>query len=121
MFTIGASDKIAVIGLGYVGLPLAAEFGKGSPTIGFDIHEERIRELQSGFDRTLEVSKEEIAESSQLSYTCNAEDLADCKVFIVTVPTPINRHKQPDLTPLVKSLTNIFTQMINFINFSVCI
>jgi len=107
MFTIGASDKIAVIGLGYVGLPLAAEFGKGSPTIGFDIHAERISELQAGFDRTLEVSKEEMAESNQLSYTCNADDLADCKVFIVTVPTPINRHKQPDLTPLIKASETI--------------
>ncbi|MFK8075896.1 MAG: Vi polysaccharide biosynthesis UDP-N-acetylglucosamine C-6 dehydrogenase TviB [Granulosicoccus sp.] len=107
MFTIAASDKIAVIGLGYVGLPLAAEFGKASPTIGFDIHAERISELQAGFDRTLEVSKEEMAESNQLSYTCNPEDLADCKVFIVTVPTPINRHKQPDLTPLIKASETI--------------
>ncbi len=107
MFTIGVSDKIAVIGLGYVGLPLAVEFGKGSPTIGFDIHETRISELQKGHDRTLEVSKEEMAEAEHISYTCDPADLADCKVFIVTVPTPINSHKQPDLTPLVKASETI--------------
>ena len=107
MFTIGVSDKIAVIGLGYVGLPLAVEFGKGSPTIGFDIHEKRISELQKGHDRTLEVSKEEMAEAAHISYTCDPADLADCKVFIVTVPTPINSHKQPDLTPLVKASETI--------------
>ena len=100
MFEIRASDKIAIIGLGYVGLPLAVEFGKNSPTIGFDIHESRIRELQAGHDRTLEVSAEEMANAPQLSYTNQLEDLAQCKVFIVTVPTPINRHKQPDLTPV---------------------
>jgi len=107
MFQIGASEKIAVIGLGYVGLPLAVEFGKASPTIGFDIHAERIQELQSGHDRTLEVSKEEMAGSPHLSYTCELQDLRDCKVFIVTVPTPINRHKQPDLTPLIKASESI--------------
>jgi len=107
MFQIGASEKIAVIGLGYVGLPLAVEFGKASPTIGFDIHAERIQELQSGHDRTLEVSKEEMAGSPHLSYTCELQDLGDCKVFIVTVPTPINRHKQPDLTPLIKASESI--------------
>jgi len=107
MFQIGASEKIAVIGLGYVGLPLAVEFGKASPTIGFDIHAERIQELQSGHDRTLEVSKEEMTGSQHLSYTCELQDLTDCKVFIVTVPTPINRHKQPDLTPLIKASESI--------------
>ena len=107
MFEIRASDKIAIIGLGYVGLPLAVEFGKNSPTIGFDIHESRIRELQAGHDRTLEVSAEEMANAPQLSYTNQLEDLAQCKVFIVTVPTPINRHKQPDLTPLIKASESI--------------
>ncbi|MFT7213953.1 MAG: UDP-N-acetyl-D-galactosamine dehydrogenase [Granulosicoccus sp.] len=107
MFQIGASDKIAVIGLGYVGLPLAVEFGKNSPTIGFDIHAQRIKELQAGHDRTLEVSKEEMAEAKHMSYTCDPTELADCKVFIVTVPTPINSHKQPDLTPLIKASETI--------------
>lgn len=107
MFQITDNDKIAVIGLGYVGLPLAVEFGKKSPTIGFDIHAERIGELQKGKDRTLEVSAEEMAEASQLSYTSTLEDLADCKVFIVTVPTPINKHKQPDLTPLIRASESI--------------
>ena len=107
MFQIGASDKIAVIGLGYVGLPLAVEFGKSSPTIGFDIHAERIAELQGGHDRTLEVSKDEMAEAKHMSYTCDPAELADCKVFIVTVPTPINSHKQPDLTPLIKASETI--------------
>ncbi len=107
MFQIGASDKIAVIGLGYVGLPLAVEFGKTSPTTGFDIHAARIAELQKGHDRTLEVSPQEMAEASQLNYTSNLQDLSDCKVFIVTVPTPINQHKQPDLTPLIKASESI--------------
>lgn len=91
MFAIGAGDKIAVIGLGYVGLPLAVEFGKTSPTLGFDIHAARIEELQRGHDRTLEVSSEEMAEASQLTFTSTLEDLRECKVFIVTVPTPINK------------------------------
>jgi UDP-N-acetyl-D-galactosamine dehydrogenase len=107
MFRIGANDSIAVIGLGYVGLPLAVEFGKSSPTIGFDIHAERIKELQAGHDRTLEVSKDEMAEAKHMSYTCDPAELADCKVFIVTVPTPINSHKQPDLTPLIKASETI--------------
>nr|MBX2839659.1 Vi polysaccharide biosynthesis UDP-N-acetylglucosamine C-6 dehydrogenase TviB [Gammaproteobacteria bacterium] len=103
MFEITATDKLAIIGLGYVGLPLAVEFAKQSPTVGFDISKDRISELQTGFDRTLEVSKEELAGAQQLSFTSTAADLADCKVFIVTVPTPINQHKQPDLTPLIKA------------------
>ena len=107
MFQISANDKIAVVGLGYVGLPLAVEFGKKSPTIGFDIFAERINELKSGHDRTLEVSKEEMSEAKHMSYTCDPAELADCKVFIVTVPTPINSHKQPDLTPLIKASETI--------------
>jgi len=103
MFKIAADDKIAVIGLGYVGLPLAVEFGKGSPTIGFDINEARINELNNQHDRTLEVSDEEMAEAKHLSFTNDIQTLSQCKVFIVTVPTPINSHKQPDLTPLVKA------------------
>src|SRR5574344_2924147 len=91
--------KIAVIGLGYVGLPLAVEFGKKVPVVGFDIHQKRIDELKSGHDHTLEVSPEELAQSTHLSYTANLEDLKDCNFFIVTVPTPIDEYKQPDLTP----------------------
>ena len=99
--------KIAVIGLGYVGLPLAVEFGKKVPVVGFDIHQKRIDELKSGQDHTLEVSAEELAYSAQLSYSANLEELKDCNFFIVTVPTPIDEFKQPDLTPLVKASTSI--------------
>ncbi|GAA0321629.1 Vi polysaccharide biosynthesis UDP-N-acetylglucosamine C-6 dehydrogenase TviB [Psychrobacter aestuarii] len=95
--------KIAVIGLGYVGLPLAAEFGKHRPVIGFDINAQRINELSSGVDHTLEVSEEELAEATQLSYSSDINALKDCNFFIVTVPTPIDDYKQPDLTPLIKA------------------
>lgn len=99
--------KIAVIGLGYVGLPLAVEFGKKVPVIGFDIHNKRIEELQSGQDHTLEVSPEELQQATQLSYSANLDDLKSCNFFIVTVPTPIDDYKQPDLTPLIKASTSI--------------
>ncbi|WP_122900943.1 Vi polysaccharide biosynthesis UDP-N-acetylglucosamine C-6 dehydrogenase TviB [Acinetobacter sp. B51(2017)] len=99
--------KIAIIGLGYVGLPLAVEFGKKVPVVGFDIHQKRIDELKSGQDHTLEVSPEELAQSTHLSYTANLEDLKDCNFFIVTVPTPIDEFKQPDLTPLIKASQSI--------------
>ena len=99
--------KIAVIGLGYVGLPLAVEFGKKVPVIGFDIHQKRIDELRSGQDHTLEVSREELAQSSKLMYTAQLDELKSCNFFIVTVPTPIDEFKQPDLTPLVKASTSI--------------
>ena len=99
--------KIAVIGLGYVGLPLAVEFGKKVPVVGFDIYQKRIDELKSGQDHTLEVSPEELAQSAHLTYSANLEDLKDCNFFIVTVPTPIDEFKQPDLTPLVKASTSI--------------
>ena len=99
--------KIAVIGLGYVGLPLAVEFGKKVPVIGFDIHQKRIEELQSGQDHTLEVSPEELQQATQLSYSANLDDLKSCNFFIVTVPTPIDDYKQPDLTPLIKASTSI--------------
>ena len=95
--------KIAMIGLGYVGLPLAVEFGRKYPTVGFDINQRRITELQSGNDHTLEVSSEELAQASHLTYSASIKDIADCTVYIVTVPTPINEHKQPDLTPLEKA------------------
>lgn len=99
--------KVAIIGLGYVGLPLAVEFGKKIPVMGFDIHQKRIDELKSGKDHTLEVSPEEIALSTQLDYSSNLDDLKDCNFFVVTVPTPIDEYKQPDLTPLVKASQSI--------------
>ncbi|OTG71012.1 Vi polysaccharide biosynthesis protein VipA/TviB [Acinetobacter sp. ANC 4169] len=99
--------KIAIIGLGYVGLPLAVEFGKKVPVVGFDIHQKRIDELRSGQDHTLEVSPEELKLANHLSYTTNLEDLKSCNFFIVTVPTPIDEFKQPDLTPLVKASQSI--------------
>jgi len=95
--------KLAIIGLGYVGLPLAVEFGKKYPTLGFDINKSRISELQSGTDSTLEVSDQELAETKDLSFSCTVDDLKSCNVYIVTVPTPIDEHKQPDLTPLIKA------------------
>lgn len=95
--------KIAIIGLGYVGLPLAVEFGKKYPTIGFDINSPRIAELISGRDSTLEVDVAELKQATQLSYTTDIEQLKCCNIFIVTVPTPIDSHKRPDLTPLVKA------------------
>ena len=102
-----ADLKIAVIGLGYVGLPLAVEFGKKVPVVGFDIYQKRIDELKSGQDHTLEVSPEELKQANQLSYSADLEDLKSCNFFIVTVPTPIDEFKQPDLTPLVKASTSI--------------
>ena len=99
--------KIAIIGLGYVGLPLAVEFGKKLPVIGFDIHQKRIQELQIGQDHTLEVSPEELKQAIHLSYSANLDDLGSCNFFIVTVPTPIDEFKQPDLTPLIKASTSI--------------
>ncbi|ARD43597.1 Vi polysaccharide biosynthesis UDP-N-acetylglucosamine C-6 dehydrogenase TviB [Colwellia sp. PAMC 21821] len=95
--------KIAIIGLGYVGLPLAVEFGKKYQTLGFDINQARIAELNNGTDSTLEVSDEELAETTNLSYSCQPDDLKNSNVYIVTVPTPIDQHKQPDLTPLIKA------------------
>ena len=95
--------KIAVIGLGYVGLPLAVEFGKHRPVLGFDINAERIAALRKGNDHTLEVRNEELAQSPQLNFSSDINELAECNFFIVTVPTPIDDYKQPDLTPLIKA------------------
>ena len=95
--------KIAVIGLGYVGLPLAVEFGKHLSVVGFDINAERISALAAGTDHTLEVSDEELTQASHLSYSSDIKALKDCNFFIVTVPTPIDDYKQPDLTPLIKA------------------
>jgi UDP-N-acetyl-D-galactosamine dehydrogenase len=96
-------QNIAVIGLGYVGLPLAVEFGKKVKTVGFDINQSRIEELISGHDRTLEVSDENMKLSSHISYSSNLEDIKACNYFIVTVPTPTDKNNRPDLTPLYKA------------------
>jgi len=95
--------KVAVIGLGYVGLPLAVAFGEKRPVVGFDINSKRIAELKQGEDSTKEVSSEQLAAATHLSVTGSLNDLADCAVFIVTVPTPIDEFKTPDLTPLIKA------------------
>ena len=97
------STRIAIIGLGYVGFPLAVEFGKNIPTLGFDIDTSRIAELNSGFDRTQEVTAEQLKASVSLTFSSNAADLTACNTFIVTVPTPIDHFKKPDLTPLLKA------------------
>jgi len=98
-----SNAHIAIIGLGYVGLPLAVEFGKQRPVLGFDIHQARIAELQAGRDSTLEVEPPDLAAASQLQFSSNAADLRACQVFIVTVPTPVDQANRPDLTPLVKA------------------
>jgi UDP-N-acetyl-D-glucosamine/UDP-N-acetyl-D-galactosamine dehydrogenase len=97
------NKKIALIGLGYVGLPLAVEFGKKRSVIGFDINQSRINDLKNGVDSTLETTSEELKDAVHLSYTTNLNDVKDCEIFIITVPTPIDKHKRPDLTPLEKS------------------
>ncbi len=94
-------DKIAVIGLGYVGLPLAVEFGKIQPVIGFDIKIDRVAELQNGHDSTLEISKTELQEANYLELTADVEKLREATIFIVTVPTPIDKYKKPNLRPLL--------------------
>ncbi len=99
--------KLAVVGLGYVGLPLAVEFGKKRSVIGFDINTRRIDALKAGHDHTLEVSDTELAEASHLTYSADRAELGQANVFIVTVPTPIDEYKQPDLTPLVKASETI--------------
>src|SRR5687768_13626141 len=96
-------DRIAIIGLGYVGLPLAVEFGKVLDVIGFDINNERIQELKNGFDRTREVDLNELKASSRLSYTSDKTELKAANYFIVTVPTPVDDSKKPDLRPLVSA------------------
>ena len=98
---------IAIIGLGYVGLPLAVEFGKVRPVIGFDINPQRIAELQGGKDHTLECSPQELAQARQLRYSCTPADLQQAQVFIVTVPTPVDKANRPDMTPLVKASTTV--------------
>jgi len=99
--------KLAIIGLGYVGLPLAVEFGKHRSVVGFDINQQRIAALKAGHDATLEVSDEELTHSVHLSYCADIDDLKACNTYIVTVPTPIDAHKKPDLTPLIKASQTI--------------
>ena len=99
--------QLAIIGLGYVGLPLAVEFGKKRRVVGFDINQKRIDELKAGNDFTLETMPDELQEAKFLSYTTNLEDLRECNCFIVTVPTPIDEHKRPDLTPLIKASESV--------------
>lgn len=98
-----SDSPLAIIGLGYVGLPLAVEFGKHRPTIGFDINEGRIAELQAGQDRTREVEPEELAQATHLTYTTDLDAIWAAQVYIVTVPTPIDAHKRPDLAPLLQA------------------
>jgi UDP-N-acetyl-D-galactosamine dehydrogenase len=95
--------RIAVVGLGYVGLPLAVEFGKRFDTVGFDVKPERVAQLRAWRDTTLEVTREELKSAKQLRFTTDLPDLKRCRVFIVTVPTPIDGYKRPDLTPLVRA------------------
>ncbi|MDB4029252.1 Vi polysaccharide biosynthesis UDP-N-acetylglucosamine C-6 dehydrogenase TviB [Gammaproteobacteria bacterium] len=102
-----ANLRIAIIGLGYVGLPLAVEFGKKCSVLGFDVNNDRINSLKLGHDETLEVSKLEIKKSKNLDFTSNEDLLSDCNVFIVTVPTPIDKYKRPNLDPLIKASSMI--------------
>jgi len=101
------SINIGVIGLGYVGLPLAVEFGKKFPVTGFDIHQMRVDELRRGHDRTLETSDENLKAARFLTFTTSLDDLKACNYYIVTVPTPIDKHKRPDLTPLIKASESV--------------
>ena len=103
--------NIGIIGLGYVGLPLAVEFGKKYNTIGFDISEKRITELNTGYDRTREITSIEIQNSNKLSFTNNFKDIAECNFYIITVPTPIDKYNNPDLTPL-KSASQIIGKIL---------
>jgi UDP-N-acetyl-D-galactosamine dehydrogenase len=99
--------RIAVVGLGYVGLPLAVEFGKRYETLGFDVKPERVAQLRAGRDTTLEVTREELKSARQLGFTTELADLKRCRVFIVTVPTPIDEYKRPDLTPLIRASESV--------------
>src|SRR6056297_829189 len=97
------SSRIAIIGLGYVGLPLALEFAKKFQTIGFDINPRRIAELSEGHDRTREADASELREASGLTFTADPAEIADANIYIITVPTPIDEHKRPDLRPLISA------------------
>ncbi len=99
------NKKIAIIGLGYVGLPLAYAFSEKYKVVGFDINQQRIDELKNGYDRTLELSREQLKEAlnKKIEFTNKLKDISNCNIYIVTVPTPIDKHKKPDLTPLIKA------------------
>jgi UDP-N-acetyl-D-galactosamine dehydrogenase len=99
--------RVGIVGLGYVGLPLAVEFGKHFETVGFDVKAERIAELRRGVDTTLEASKAELKRSTHLTFSTNLAELKRCRVFIVTVPTPIDEYKRPDLTPLIRASESV--------------
>jgi UDP-N-acetyl-D-galactosamine dehydrogenase len=99
--------RVGIVGLGYVGLPLAVEFGKRFDTVGFDVKPERVRELQAGRDSTREASREELKSATRLRFTTRVQDLRACSVMIVTVPTPIDEYKRPDLTPLIRASESI--------------
>ena len=99
--------SVAVVGLGYVGLPLAVEFGKKRPVLGFDINHQRITELIQGIDQTQEITPRELTQAIHLQFSAQPDDLATANVYIVTVPTPINAYKQPDLTPLLRASETI--------------
>jgi len=101
------TKKLAIVGLGYVGLPIAVEFSKRRRVIGFDINKNRVNELISGFDSTLEVGVDQLKEAHDLSFTSNIDDIAECNVYIVTVPTPIDKCRRPDLSPLVNACKSI--------------
>jgi UDP-N-acetyl-D-galactosamine dehydrogenase len=102
-------DKIAIIGLGYVGLPLAVEFGRVCDVLGFDINAQRIAELKNGVDRTLEVTENELKDSGGLKFSADLKDLRDSHYYIITVPTPVDQYKKPDLSPLVKASNTVGT------------
>jgi len=110
---INKDISLAVIGLGYVGLPLAVEFSKFRPVVGFDIKKDRIKQLRSGVDHTLEVANEELRAAKNLTFTDNLKELKECNCFIITVPTPVTIHKQPDLTPLIKASESIASILKN--------
>ena len=102
-----SKKKIAIIGLGYVGLPLAVEFGRERSVVGFDINKKRINGLKNGVDSTFETTTQQLQDAIHLSYTYNLNNLKNCKIFIITVPTPIKKNKKPDLTFLEKSSTSV--------------
>ncbi|BEP92793.1 Vi polysaccharide biosynthesis UDP-N-acetylglucosamine C-6 dehydrogenase TviB [Acidovorax sp. A79] len=104
---ITTQSKIAIIGLGYVGLPLAVEFSRHHPVVGFDTHQQRILELQAGYDRTHETSAQQLEDASQLQYSSNPDDLQDCNVYIVTVPTPVDDANRPDLSMLINASQSV--------------
>jgi UDP-N-acetyl-D-glucosamine/UDP-N-acetyl-D-galactosamine dehydrogenase len=96
-------SKIGIIGLGYIGLPLAIEFGKKYSTVGFDINKNRIGELKKGLDKTLEVGTHEFVEARKLTFTIDIDTIKHCNIYIITVPTPVDKFNTPDLSPLISA------------------